>query len=144
MSYLKQIRTAIKTTIESGIPGLKCYDKIPENALVLPAVVVQPVNTDFTKAMGRGVDQTDFMLLVLVAYNNLEVAQDNLDPFVESTGPQSIRECIWNNRSLGINVDAHIHRMFDYGMRFEGDYMGRGHEQLGARLAMTVYHRGTV
>lgn len=142
MADLMTIRAAIIDTLEAGIPGLKGYKTIPENALVLPAVVVQPLNSDFTVAFGRGTDESNFVLLVLVSYNHLEVAQTNLDPFVSGSGEKSIRQCIWNNRSLGIGADAHIGRMYDYGMRFEGDYQGRSHEQLGARLSMTVYTKG--
>ncbi|MFI6737440.1 hypothetical protein ACIBI9_31330 [Nonomuraea sp. NPDC050451] len=133
-------------TIQTGIPGIKCYRNIPENALVLPAVIVQPVTADFDVAFGRGTDQIDFTLLVLVAYNHLEVAQDNLDPYLSGSGSKSIRECIWNNKTLGLegDVNAHISRMYDYGKRYNGEGQGQAIEQLGARLDLVVYTRGTV
>lgn len=146
MADIKTIRTAIMTTLETGISGIKCYRYVPENAVVLPAIVVQPVNADFDTSFGRGTDSMSFMLLMLVSYNSLEVAQDALDPYLSGAGAKSIRQCIWNNKSLGLDgdVNAHISRMYDYGMRFSGDYQGHGHEQLGARLMMDVYTRGTV
>lgn len=143
MTTLKQIRNAIKSTIEAGIPELKCYDKIPENARVLPAVIVEPDNADFDVAMGRGTDQYNFTLIVVVQYNHIEVAQDNLDPFITGTGSKSIRQCIWNNRKLGLDgVDAHVSRMYNYAMRFTPDSVGGAFEQLGARLGLIVYTRG--
>lgn len=145
MATLKEIRTAVKTTIEAGISGIKCYDKIPENALVLPAVIVEPDMASFTEAMGRGTDRYDFTLIMLVAYNHLETAQDNLDPYVTGYGPKSIRQCIWDAKDLGLNgdVNAHISQMYDYADRFAPPTQGRATEQLGARLSLIVYTRGT-
>ena len=144
MATLKEIRQAIMVTIEGNISGVKCYKNIPENALVLPAVIVQPDMADFHVAMARGTDQYDFTLLVLVGYNHLESAQDNLDPFISGSGVKSIRQCIFNDKTLGIagDIDATVSRMFDYGMRFSPDSQGRGTESLGARLALTVFTRG--
>lgn len=146
MADIKTIRSAIMTTLETGISGLKCYRNIPENALVLPAVIVQPTDADFDVAFGRGTDQLDFVLLVLVAYNHLEVAQDNLDPYLSGSGSKSIRQCVWNNKSLGLDgdVNAHVSRMYDYGRRFNGEGQGQAIEQLGARLHLAVYTRGNV
>lgn len=145
MATLEEIREAVRVTIEENLDGVKCYKNIPENALVLPAVIVQPDMADFDVAMGRGTDQYDFTLLVLVGYNHIETAQAKLDPFVTGSGPKSVRQCIFNNKTLGIagDVNAHVSRMFDYGMRFSPDTQGRGTETLGARLALTVFTRGT-
>lgn len=144
MATLKQIRQAIMQTLEANIAGMKCYRNIPENALVLPATIVQPTTTDFHMAMARGTDQYDFMLLVLVSYNHLESAQDNLDPFVSGSGDKSIRECIFTNRDLGLEqTNATVSRMYDYGMRFSPDTQGRATEALGARLSLSVFTGGT-
>lgn len=143
MADLLSIRNALRDTIQTNIPSLKVYPVIPENPNTLPCVVVQPTDSDFHMAMGRGTDQQDFILLVLVSYNDLTVAQTNLDPYVSGSGAKSIRECIFNYRNLGVEGwQATISQMFDYGLRFKGEYMGRGHEQLGARLRMTVYTSG--
>lgn len=144
MADLLAIGTAFKTTIEANIPGIQAYDKIPENVLTLPAVIVTPDNSDFDVAFARGTDTHQFMLVVLVAYNHLEVAQNNLNPYVSGSGPLSIRECIFNHRDLGNpGWQAHITRMYDYGMRFNAKYQGSVLEQFGARLSMTVYTSGS-
>src|SRR5690606_20782828 len=120
-----------------------CYRYIPENALVLPAIIVEPEMASFVEAMGRGTDRWDFTLLVLVGYNHLESAQNNLDPFVSGHGNKSIREVIFQNKTLGLeNVNATVERVYDYGMRFAPDTQGRATEALGARLGLTVYTRG--
>lgn len=144
MADLMTIRQAIKTTVESNLSGIKVYPHLPEIALVLPALLVEPNDSDFVIAMGRGTDQHSFSLLMLVSYNELETAQHNLDPYVSGSGDRSIRQVIWNNRTLGHEGwHAHISSMFDYGIRFKGEYQGRGHEQIGARLGLTVYTSGS-
>jgi hypothetical protein len=146
MPTLKEIRLAVKDTIETGISGLKCYDKVPENALVLPAVIVEPDRASFTEAMARGTDRYDFTLIMLVGYNHLETAQDNLDPYVTGYGEKSLRQCIWNKKDLGLDgaVNAHISQMYDYGDRYAPPTQGRATEQLGARLSLVVFTRGTL
>lgn len=143
MAELMAIREAIKTTIEANITGMKVYTTLPNVATVVPATLIEPNDSDFYQAMGRGTDKHEFTLLVLVSYNDLEVAQHNLDPYISGSGSSSIREVIWNNRDLGVEgYNASVGSMFDYGMRFSGSHMGRGHEQFGARLSLTVYTRG--
>lgn len=144
MAELWSIRAAVKTTLEANITGIKVYPHLPEIATVLPAVLVEPEHSDFHMAMGRGTDSHDLTLLVLVSYNELETAQRNLDPYVSGSGASSIREVIWNNRDLGVEGwNATVGAMFDYGIRFKGNYQGRGHEQIGARLSLTVLTRGS-
>jgi predicted ATP-dependent serine protease len=143
MAELMAMREAIKTTIEANITGMKVYTTLPNVATVVPATLIEPNDSDFHQAMARGTDKHEFTLLVLVSYNDLEVAQHNLDPYISGSGGSSIREVIFNNRDLGVEGwNASVGSMFDYGMRFSGQHMGRGHEQFGARLSLTVYTRG--
>lgn len=144
MAELTSIRTAIKTTLETNIAGFHCYESFPENARVFPCAVVVPTRTDYHVAMGRGTDTQEFTLLVLVSYNELTVSQNNLNPLVSGSGPLSIRECIFNNRDLGVNGwQATISSMFDYGIRFEQKFQGAAIDALGARMGLTVYTRGS-
>jgi hypothetical protein len=139
MASLGQIRKAFKTTIEANIPGIKVYDRLPESAHVLPCICVYPIDIDFNGAFARGLDIHQFELIVLVSYNDLEVAQSNLDPFISGSGSKSIRACLWDNKTLGLeNCNASISRMGDYGSRFQG----AGVEHLGAKLYMTVHTKG--
>lgn len=140
MSSLGAIRTAIKTTIEAQISGLKCYDNVADATNVLPAVVVMPFTSDFEKAMGRGTDQWSFDLLVLVSSGDLTIGQKSLDDYVSGAGTKSIREKIFQNKTLGLSdVDAHVSQMLEYGMRFTNAEV----PHIGARLRLEVFTSGT-
>lgn len=139
MAGLAAIRDAIKTTIEAGIASVHVYDTVPDASAVLPAVVVIPTNANFNVTFGRGTDTWEFDLLVLVSYNDPDIAQDQLDELVTGAGSKSIRQAIFANKTLGLaNTDAHIPSMDDYGSRFEE----AGIAHIGARLHMTVLTRG--
>lgn len=143
MASIDALRTALVTTLEGNISGFKCYRMVPENALVVPCALIELDSTNFMVSMGRGTDTHQITLLVLVSYNHSEIAQTNLDPYVAGSGTRSIREVIWNNRDLGVSGwNATVTQMYDYGMRYVSTLQGHGHEQIGARLAMTVHTRG--
>lgn len=140
MAGLEAIRDAIKTTIETAITTLHCYDTVPDSANVLPAVVVIPFSTDFEIAMGRGTDSYEIDLLVLVSTSDMDIQQDSLDAYVSGFGSSSIRQVIFNNKTLGLtSTNAHVSEMLEYGMRFEA----AGYPHIGARLRMKVHTPGT-
>lgn len=139
MSSLKSIRDALKTTIETNITSLRVYDTVPE-AVELPAVVVQPISSDFDQAMGRGTDRWDFDLIVLVSWGDSDLAQDQLDAYVSGAGTDSIRQVIFQNKTLGLaDVDAHVSGLNDYGVQFQAASI----DHLGATLQLIVYTKGT-
>lgn len=140
MSSLAAIRDAIKSTIEAGITSLHCYDTVPDATNVLPAVVVLPFTADFEKAMGRGTDQWSFDLLVLTSTGDLGLGQDALDDYVSGAGTKSIRQVIFNNKTLGLSdVDAHVSQLLEYGMSFTNAEV----PHIGARLRLEVFTSGT-
>jgi len=140
MASVDQIRGAIKTTLEANITSLHGYKYVPEAAHVLPAVVIIPFTADFAQAMGRGLDEWIFDLLVLVSASDDQVRQAELDSYVTGAGTNSIREVIFNNRTLGLaNTDAYVSEMTEYGMRFPVSEI----EHIGARLKIIVRTIGT-
>lgn len=138
MASLAQIRTALASTITSTISGLEGHDKVPESINV-PGFMVVPRSTDFDKAFGRGLDGYGFDVIILVSRSVDELAQSALDDYVNGFGPKSIRQAVWNNRALGLDVEATVTGMSDYGATFE---VG-GVEYVGARLATDVLTSGT-
>lgn len=139
MSSLQAIRDAIKATVEAANPELFGYDTVPEVAN-LPAVVAVPDIADFAVAMGRGADTWELDLAVLVPWTDADVSQDALDELVTGAGPKSIRQVIFQNRTLGLDdVDAHISGMSEYGAQFEMAQI----EHLGAKLRIVVHTTGT-
>lgn len=138
MPSLKTIRTAVKTTLDAAIPDLFSYNNVPE-VTNTPAAVVRPDTSDFQVSMGRGTDTWEFEVLVLVPYGEADVAQDQLDDYVNGFGAKSIRQAIFTNRALGLtDVSAHIAGMSDYGPVQVGDI-----EYLGATLRLVVHTTGT-
>lgn len=139
MPSLAQIRTALKDTISAAVPSLTGYRTTPEQAN-LPAFVVIPRTTNFVVAMGRGIDTYDLDVLVLISRRDDGLAQDDLDEYVNGFGDKSIRQAVWNDRTLGLaNCDAHVVGLSDYGARFNIGEL----EHVGARLLVRVTTSGT-
>lgn len=140
MASLEAIRDGIKTTIETAVTTLHVYDTVPDSANVLPAVIVVPFTSDFEVSMGRGLDTWEFDLWVLVSMSEMGIKQDSLDAYVSGAGSSSIRQAIFNNRTLGLSsTDAHVSQMLEYGARFAT----AGYPHLGARLRLLVHTPGT-
>lgn len=138
MASITQIREALKTTITAAISGLEGHAKVPESINV-PGFMVIPRETDFTVAMGRGIDKPGLDVVVLVSRSDDELAQIALDDYVNGFGPKSIRQAVWNNRSLGLpDTEATVVRMSDYGALFEIGNL----DYVGARLAVDVLTSG--
>lgn len=142
MASLKQIRTAVKTTLEAAITGLTVHRTV-NGQINVPAVVVRPSpddTADFLVAMGRGTDTYQIDLLVLMCRADGELSEDQLDEYVTGAGDKSIRQAIFNAKTLGLsNTDAHVSGMSGYGAAFE---VG-GVQYSGAALRLVVHTKGT-
>lgn len=135
MPSLTEVREAVKATLEANLPGVTGYAKIPGSVNV-PAFFLQPVDTDFDVAMGRGADTWNFDLVVLVALTDDKLAQDKLDPYVDGGGTSSIRKIVFNNKTLGLaDTNAHIAAMNRYG----GSWELGGYKYAGAALRLVVH-----
>lgn len=138
MATLSAVRDAIKTTLEANISGLDVHDTIPDD-INPPCVVAAPIQAEF-QTMGRGVDQWQFDLLVLVSRAVARTAQDSLDAYITGAGASSIRQVIFNNRSLGLTgTAAHITTVTNYSAR----YQVGATEYFGATLRLIVATPGT-
>lgn len=142
MATLSDIRTAIAATIAANVAGLEVYGRVPD-VIHTPAVVVEPAAADFNVAMGRGTDTWTFALYVLCARTVATEGQDQLDVYVTGAGDSSLREIIFENRTLGLAagaLDASISGMSDYGATFES----AGIPHVGAVLTLIVHTNGTI
>lgn len=141
MASLKQIRTAVRTTLEANLTGLNVHRTVPGSAAG-DLVIARPSDdtADFVVAMGRGVDTYQLDLDVLVPASELESAQDRLDGYITGAGSSSIRQVVFTNRTLGLdNTDAHISGASGYGATYE---LGNT-PYLGATLRLVVHTKGT-
>jgi hypothetical protein len=139
MPSVSQLRAAIEATVSANIDGLHVYATVPE-AANLPALIVRPSAADFQVAMGRGADKWEFDLYVLCPSTIAQIAQDDLDELVTGAGARSLRQVIFQNRTLGLaNTEAYVTNMTDYGGQFEA----AGVEHIGAVLKLVAYTTGT-
>jgi hypothetical protein len=139
MANMSQIRDGLKTTVEN-ISGLRCYDVIPDNALNFPIALFIPTNIEFDLAMQRGTDLYSFDMIVAVQRTDARTAQDKLDEFVTSSGSKSIRQIIYNNKTLGLaDTDARVVNMSNY----SADFNLNGIDGIGANLLIEVYTKGS-
>lgn len=141
MATLAQIRDGVKATLETAIPSLKVHARMPGTTSGA-VVIVEPNTADYTVAMGRGSDTWELTLWVLVPAGDWEIAQLELDQYIDGGGSHSIRAAIFANRTLGIaNTDAHVSSMTDYGGKYEASVGGRRAEFdcIGAQLTLTVH-----
>lgn len=139
MASLKDIRAAVKTTLEAAIPSLHVHATVPDAVNVLPAVLVIPWTAELNVAMGRGTDTWELDLLVLVSTTEIGLRQEDLDELVTGAGAKSIRQAIFQTKSLGLpETDANVSQMLEYGARFPVGEI----EHLGARLRLIVNTSG--
>lgn len=120
MSSLSEIRDALASTIQNGVATtVYGYDTVPDVAQ-LPAVVVIPDSADFTGAFQRGLDEWKFNVYVLVRRDSVEIRQDTLDGFITGAGPDSIRQVLYNDDTLGgVVIDAMASGVEGYGGEFK-------------------------
>ena len=136
MSSLSVIRDAVRSTLDINLADTHVYDFIPDNP-TYPAVCVAPSLANFDAAFGRGLDVWELALLVLVARGSDRSGQDKLDQYITGAGALSIRQVIFNNRTLGLaDTDAHVAALDDYGV-------ATGLDAYQARLRLIVQTNGT-
>lgn len=137
---LTDITEGLLTTIKSGLSTpVSTYtlpDAVGNN---LPAIAVEPVMSDFAVDFARGSDTWEFLVYVLVSVNHLPTAVKQLSQFVTGSGPDSVRQALWNHPDLGIGgtvpVQAVCHGMHAYAYKFP--WYGTAH--IGAALLVRVY-----
>lgn len=140
MASLAAIRDGVKATLEANISGIHGYDTVPE-VTNLPAVVVAPVQTDFTHSLSRGLDEYQFDLFVMVDTIDARRSQEKLDAYLTGAGSLSIREAIYNHSDLGLvdGTDGHVANMRGYG----GHYDTGNINHIGAILRLVVMTPGS-
>lgn len=139
MAALSAIRDGIRDTLLANIPGVEVYDTVPD-VVITPAIVVEPETADFFVAMGRGTDEWIFNLYVLCSRAVADEGQDQLDAYVTGAGTSSVRQVIFQNKTLGLTgTDANVSGMSGYGGTFESASI----PHIGAVLRLVVVTPGT-
>lgn len=134
---LAEIRTALKTVM-AGVSGLRCFDIAPDNPS-FPAAIVIPTGADFDQAMGRGLDEYRFDVIVMAQGQTDRAGQATLDGLVSGAGTSSIRAVLWANPTLGGVVStSRVESMGSYGENQTPD----GARYYRATLSVVVQTRG--
>jgi len=140
MASLQEVRDGIKTTLSDNISGLRVYDVVPDYSINFPVAIVLPTSIQFNVAMQRGTDLYNFDILVAVQRAESRTAQDQLDQYITGAGSSSIRQTIFNNKTLGLdNTDATITSVSNYA----ADVNLNGIDAIGANISLEVYTKGT-
>ena len=133
---LSGIRTLIDTAL-SGISGLNHSAKVP--SIVNPPFAfaslhpTDPVTYDFT-AQNASLIYHFYVEVLINKGANIEQAQDDLDPYLQSTGSSSIKIAI---EAISWGTTAQTCRVT--GVANYGSAVYSGVEYLGARISLDVW-----
>lgn len=102
MATNEAIREGIAALLEA-IPDLQVYAR-PPGSIVPPAAVVRRRSSQFDVTMDGLVD-TGWGVTLFVSFANTDVATDQLDEYLDSSGASSIKAAIDADPTLGGVVD---------------------------------------
>ena len=85
------------------VPGLRTSDYVPDDPKP-PVAVVMPPTIKFDIAMGRGLDELEFIVTVIVGKQSERAAQRLLDSLCAPKGSGSVKTAIEIDRTLAGNV----------------------------------------
>ena len=139
MATLSEITDGLKTLL-GNISGLRCFDTVPDYAINFPAAFIIPTNIEFDLAMQRGTDQYTFDCLLAVQRSDTRTGQDKLHTFITGQGSSSVRQIIFNNRTLGLtDTDARVVSVSN----ISADVTVNGIDAIGANIEIQVITKGT-
>jgi hypothetical protein len=141
MSSLANLRKALGETIENHISQeINIYQNVPD-LIQAPAILIEPHMSRFDGAMARGDDMWRFNVYIVVNRGESDSSQELLDEFLESAGPNSVREAIFKNPTLGLDdTEAFVSSMHEYG----GGYRAARVDVMGAILRVDIHTDGRV
>jgi hypothetical protein len=141
MTNLAGIRDAMGQVIDQGTEFELHVYKYADEVNNLPAVIIEPMTGDYDGAMANGMVTWQFNVYILCSRGaGSDDGQEILDQMIDVTGPNSIREILYNNSDLGLpdKLNASATFMKGYGGSF--DWAGISH--IGAVLLVTVITDG--
>lgn len=120
MASLTTLRQGLATRIAT-ISGLRASATIPDNPTP-PIAVVMPGRITYDTAFGRGSDQYQFTVMVIVGRVADRNSQTTLDAYCASSGSTSIKAAIEGDRTLGGSaMDCRVTEMTNQGSLAIGD-----------------------
>ncbi len=108
MAELADIRAGIAANLKTSFPDTQITGYNITNALA-PAFEVELDRIVYDMAMSRGLDEWFFTIRGFAASGTDKAAQMRLDPWLNSTGAQSVKAALEVDRTLGGTVsDARV------------------------------------
>jgi hypothetical protein len=120
MTALTDLRTGLAARLAT-INGLRSSAYIPDNPTP-PVAVVMPGRITYDTAFGRGSDEYQFTIMLIVGRVVDRASQTTLDGYCESGGSRSVKAAIEGDRSLGGKaLDCRVTEMTNQGSLAIGD-----------------------
>ena len=120
MTALTDLRTGLANRLAT-INGLRSSAYIPDNPQP-PVAVVMPGRITYDQAFGRGSDEYQFTIMLIVGRVADRASQTTLDAYCESSGARSVKAAIEADRSLGGKaLDCRVTEMTNQGSLAIGD-----------------------
>jgi hypothetical protein len=120
MTALTDLRTGLANRLAT-INGLRSSAYIPDNPQP-PVAVVMPGRITYDQAFGRGSDEYQFTIMLIVGRVADRASQTPLDAYCESSGSRSVKAAIEADRSLGGKaLDCRVTEMTNQGSLAIGD-----------------------
>ena len=120
MTALTDLRTGLANRLTT-ITGLRSSAYIPDNPQP-PVAVVMPGRITYDTAFGRGSDEYQFTIMLIVGRVADRASQTTLDGYCESSGSRSVKAAIEGDRSLGGKaLDCRVTEMTNQGSLAIGD-----------------------
>lgn len=130
---ITDLRDALAQNLAT-IPGLRTKAFVPDT-FSAPMAIVEPLTINFDTAMGRGLDEFNFKITVLVSRVSDRVSQASLDAYCSSSGSASVKSAVESDRTLGGKAnDLRVTGITTYGGLTIGDTT-----YLAAEFAVRVY-----
>jgi hypothetical protein len=120
MTALTDLRTGLANRLTT-ITGLRSSAYIPDNPQP-PVAIVMPGRITYDQAFGRGSDEYQFTIMLIVGRVADRASQTTLDGYCESSGSRSVKAAIEGDRTLGGKaLDCRVTEMTNQGSLSIGD-----------------------
>jgi len=120
MTALTDLRTGLANRLAT-ISGLRSSAYIPDNPQP-PVAVVMPGRIQYDTAFGRGSDEYQFTIMLIVGRVADRASQTNLDAYCASSGSTSVKAAVEGDRTLGEKaLDCRVTEMTNQGSLAIGD-----------------------
>lgn len=120
MTALTDLRTGLANRLAT-INGLRSSSYIPDNPQP-PVAIVMPGRIQYDQAFGRGSDEYQFTIMLIVGRVADRASQTNLDAYCASSGSASVKAAVEGDRTLGGKaLDCRVTEMTNQGSLAIGD-----------------------